>query len=347
MKIVFAGKFESALIRSVDEVLIPDRNSRASGYYAGLNRHVSSNYFDRCSTFIAIADRVLVPSVDWNYPIDKKYHGALSDVDLGVESTKAGGGEWDNDTKAFVELALKRKALSPSSRNYISNLTVTHLSKSDRAYFNANLKKVRGEVARHYLCRLFLQLRAAREETAYLVLSEEDIQIVEEIGNWVAREKLPTPFDLPYLRGLLIEPESFGSGLLNFSPPDIRSVSAVRSNNHIRAYAQKINTLLVDRPSEERERKMLAAMVEANEKAEASAHAEKVFEIMSWVVKPLHYVPGVDAVLSVAEDLKDLGTKWLERDVSQQEWYLMAPKMSDIAIRDFLNRKGNLLSTAP
>jgi hypothetical protein len=64
------------------------------------------------------------------------------------------------------------------------------------------------------------------------------------------------------------------------------------------------------------------------------------------VVKPLHYVPGVDAVLSVAEDLKDLGTKWLERDISQQEWYLMAPKMNDIAIRDFLNRKGNLLATS-
>jgi hypothetical protein len=247
MKVIFAGKFESALIRSIDAELLPSRNQARSGYYSSLNRHVPKSYFDRCGTFIAIAESVPVPSVDWGYP-NKENRGHLSGAELGIEATEAGGGEWDDDTEAFVELILKKRVLSASSKNYISNLTVTHLSKVDRTYVNANLKKIRGEAARHYLCRLFLQLRAARDETAYLVLSEEDIQIIEEVGNWVMQKKFPTPFDLPDLAGLLIEPESFSAGLLNFSPPDILSVSAVRSDKHIRAYARKVTEVLAEPP---------------------------------------------------------------------------------------------------
>jgi hypothetical protein len=40
--------------------------------------------------------------------------------------------------------------------------------------------------------------------------------------------------------------------------------------------------------SNERERNILAAMVEAHERSEAGARVDKVFEVASWLVKPLH-----------------------------------------------------------
>src|SRR5216683_6649501 len=106
MQVIFAGKFESALIRNVDAMLQPQRNASMHPYYAALNRFVSSNYFHRCGTFLAVADDTLVPMVDWNYPIDKRYRGVLADAELGVESTEAGGREWDEDTRKFVRAIL-------------------------------------------------------------------------------------------------------------------------------------------------------------------------------------------------------------------------------------------------
>jgi hypothetical protein len=159
----------------------------------------------------------------------------------------------------------------------------------------------------------------------------------------MARGKSPVPFYIPDLKGKLIEPESFASGLLNFSPPDIRSVAAVRSDKHIRRYAEKISSLLEKEPSHDRERKMLAAMIDAHEKSEAGKRAEKIFEVMSWIAKSLHYVPGVDAALSIVEDVKDVGVKLIEHDVSQKNWHLIAVKMTDIALKDYLDRKSNQL----
>jgi hypothetical protein len=343
MKIIFAGKFEIALIRRVDEVVQPDRNASTHEYYAALNRKVTNNYFDRCGTFLVLAEETLVPVVDWNYPYGKQYRGALSDVELGIEKTEAGGGEWDKETTAFVERILKERVLSANSLAYISVLNLTHYTEEKRNHIEKHLKKYQSAAARHYLCRLFLQLRSARETDSFVVLSEEDIGVIQEIGAWIVSGRVHAPFDIPDLSGKLIEPETFVSGLLNFSPPDLHAVSAVRSDKQIRGYAEKVTSLLEGVPSADRERKMLAAMVEAHQKTVAGERAEKIFEILSWLAKPLHYVPGVDAALSIAEDLTDVGKKVLEREVSNKEWQLIAVRMTDIAIRDYLERKGNLL----
>ena len=88
---------------------------------------------------------------------------------------------------------------------------------------------------------------------------------------------------------------------------------------------------------------MLRAMKEAHDQAEAGRRAEKVFEVASWCVKPLHYVPGIGEALTLAEDVKDLVTKWVGREADSKEWYLLGAKMMDIAVNDYLDRKDNLL----
>jgi hypothetical protein len=346
MKVIFAGKFESALIRSIDDVLQPARNAATHGYYAGLNRMVTRNYFERCGTFIALAKKTLVPNVDWNFPYDQKYRGELTNVDLGVEIAEPRAKEWDEKIVRYVEDILKQPVLSEASRRYIANLTFLHYPEDARKHMEANRIRYEGEAARHYLCRLFLQLHAGRTTNSYCVVSENDIEILEEIGRWAVSGKTKTYLEIPDLRGKLIEPESFVSGLLNFAPPDIQSVGAVRSDKQIRKYAEKVFSVLDDlkQSNDDRERKMLGAMIEAHEKSEAGKRAEKVFEIVSWVVKPLHYIPGVDAALSVAEDIKDVAAKVLERGIVLKDWHLVAVKMADIAWRDYLNRKSNVLS---
>jgi hypothetical protein len=43
------------------------------------------------------------------------------------------------------------------------------------------------------------------------------------------------------------------------------------------------------------------------------------------------------------EDVKDLALKWLDREISKQEWPLIGVRMTEIAIRDYLTRKPNMI----
>ena len=343
MKIVFAGKFECALVRGIDGIIQPRRNETTHEYYVGLNRQVSKQYSDRCGTFIAIANEVLVPQIDWNYPIDKKYRGSLTGLDLGIESTESGGREWDQNTQKLVKHLIGNRALSSHSYSYISKLSLSNYPQEPREEITQNLTRYEGAVANHYLNRLFLQLRAAREAAGFTILSEDDIQVLEDIGKYCLSTKLPIPFDIPDLQGRLINPDAFCDGILNFSPPDIFSVATVRSDSQIRAYGAKLGSLLAQNSSGDRERQILKAMVEAHKKSSAGERAEKIFEIGSWVVKPLHYVPISGEILSVAEDLKDVAQKWADREISRQQWYLIGVRMADIAIKDYLARKANII----
>lgn len=337
MKIVLAGKFEIALVRSADQIRQPDRNASTHEYYAGLNRMVPKSYSDRCGTFIALSEKTLVPIIDWGDP----QSGEVGELDLGVEIAKASSREWDENVRKFVAIILRSEALSASSTAYISVLSISHYDEKSQAHIKSKWAEYSESVAIHYLMRLFLQLSTARETGSFVVVAEEDIQIIREIGEFVIKHQLPAPVDIPDLTGMLIEPETFCDGLLNFSPPDIYSVAAVRSDATIREYGNKVSSLLGSPPSIAREQDLLSAMVEAYEKGERRTRADKAFEVATWLVKPLHYVPVISEVLSVVEDAKDVGLKWMNRKVLTDEWHLVGVRMTDIAIKDYLNRKAN------
>jgi hypothetical protein len=247
---------------------------------------------------------------------------------------------------SFVESApraYRLKASNAASPISTSSGTIPY-SDRDRAQMKKGMRSYSQFAANHYLNRLFLQIKAAREANAFAIVSEEDIQILGEIGKYSLSQKLPTPFDIPDMQGRLIEPDSFCDGLLNFTPPDIKAVAAVKSDPTIREYGAKNGSLLAESDAREREQKILAAMVEAHKKCEAGAQAKKIFEVGSWVVKPLHYVPIVGEIVGAAEDLKDVAAKWAQREVLKQEWCLLGVKMADIAINNYLNRKANLIA---
>jgi|SRR5580698_3221487 hypothetical protein len=132
MKLLLGGKFESSAVRDIDAVVSPDRNVSMSGYYMGLNRKVPKSYSHRLGTLIALAEEILVPQIDWNYPYGPQYRRGLEDIDLGIASTTAGGNERDSDTGAFIEILLGNNALSPQSWNHISYLATDHYNQDQR-----------------------------------------------------------------------------------------------------------------------------------------------------------------------------------------------------------------------
>ncbi len=288
-----------------------------------------------------------MPEIDWNYPGGKQYQGSLADVELGVRRDTTGVHEWDHDTREFVRLLLKNGVFSEDSIHYISDLDWKEYVETKRNELRGHLDDIKLQVSEHYLCRLFLQLNVGAKSNSFIIVNEEDLRVLKEIGRFLETTKVAVPFEVPDLTGSLIEPEGFCEGLLNFSPRDIQSVAAVRSDLEVQKYGRVIRGLLKETASADRERKILEAMVEAHQRSEAGKRAEKLFEVMSWIAKPLHYVPGVDATLTALEDAKDLGMKWLNRAVVDREWHLVAVRMQEVAIKEYLARKSNLIRPIP
>jgi hypothetical protein len=54
--------------------------------------------------------------------------------------------------------------------------------------------------ALHHLCRLLLQIRVARDRGTFLVLSDDDQVVLDELAQFVLSKRIPTPYDLPDFR---------------------------------------------------------------------------------------------------------------------------------------------------
>jgi len=133
------------------------------------------------------------------------------------------------------------------------------------------------------------------------------------------------------------------SGLLNFAPPDAEALMAVRRDRKVSRYAAKVREAIAEAHAGEGQVELLRALQESHDGATSAERVENAFEVAGWIAKPLHYVPVLGEALSVVEDLKDVAGKWIERKREDKEWYLLAARMTDVAVRDYLARKGNLL----
>jgi len=327
MKVIFAGKFEEALLDSIATAAQPgDEPVVAPSYF---NRS-EPNYFERCGTFVALADLVVVP--DFRFRDNRTDEREPSVFDgLNIADIGDLGPLSDEEAQQFATRILNEQVLSSSSFDYITYFPF-------RPYPIAEDRRPTGE---HYLSRLFCQLSAGSILNGYVIVSEDDLQVIQEIGAWALTNNVKAPFEFPNLREMFIEPNSFSSGLLNFCPPDLRSLAAVRSDSQIQEYASVVRSILAQTSAADREGQLLAALIDAHEKKKAGERVEKLFEATRWIVKPLHYLPGVDAAVTIAEDIADVGMKPLKKKLASREWYLMAAKMADIAITDYLNRKDN------
>ena len=100
MNIVLGGKFETALVISIDFIIQPNRNVSTNSYYMGLNRYVPKEYFDRSAHILLLwqASNTVVPEIDWNFPYGKQYHGSPAEVELGIRRDESKFHEWDEDT---------------------------------------------------------------------------------------------------------------------------------------------------------------------------------------------------------------------------------------------------------
>jgi hypothetical protein len=118
MKAVLGGYFETAVVRHIDDILQPERNTTSHPYYMCINGKVAKSYFDRAATFSVLSDELIVPSIDWGPGGGLRDHSKLSTQGLGTiinGDEDFGGGEWDDDAHAFANIFISKRAFSPES----------------------------------------------------------------------------------------------------------------------------------------------------------------------------------------------------------------------------------------
>jgi hypothetical protein len=342
MIITFGGRFENALIREVTAQGDRSRLETTHRYYQDLYRYTPRCYFDRCATFVAIADGISLPFVDWTFRqggIDR----GITEEQFGFVSPWAADREWLNEIEKFAALMLVRRAFSTDSFNALRN--VVGPSEKPIPPYRRTIDPV-GNVdgfAVAHLMRLFIQVHSSMKMRSFLVLGDEERAILDQLSSFLESTRVPSPIDLPDLRrSNIISGENFAGGLLNFSPPDALAVAAVRADSGVSSYAAKVRQVLIQGSTLDSQRSLVHAMREAHERSEVARRVDKIFEVVSWTAKPLHYIPGVGEILSVSEDLLDLAKKWIKREQSRDDWFLLGARMTDISVRDYLTRTGNL-----
>jgi hypothetical protein len=342
MRVILGGQFENSLLRELSaDAGMPSGHATSHPYYMGIYRPVSPSIFERSGTFLAIANTTAIPEIDWSL----KQIGTKSGIDeaaLGLTTTTDGGREWDDDCRALAAVALTMGAFSSRSKEILTQVPPPVPLPSEWRVPAMDVNPF-GEVnyfALHHLCRLLLHIRASREHRTFLVLSDDDQFVLRELVEFVLSNRIPTPYDLPDFRtDQVLAGERYVAGLLNFAPPDGESIAAVRADPRVQRYAELVRTHIM---SDKGEEGLLMAMRDAMEEKKQTQKVRKVFEVSSWVMKPLGYIPFVGEIVSAFSDLRDVLAKWMERKQSDEEWYLLGPKMQDITVEEYLSRKSNL-----
>jgi hypothetical protein len=289
-----------------------------------------------------IAENLMLPMVDWT----AEGRGDTSDYAnrmFGIKIISKRNNRFHYDSIAkFSELVLASGAFSSATIPILADGVYDDTGNKIARFTEINGVKV-NEFAVMQLSRILMQIECATEVGSVLVLSKQEQNVISELGKFLQRSRIPSPIDIPDLSTFAVsDGENFAGGLLNFSPPDALSIAAVRSDPKIQGYAARVREILSTENNVDTRRGLVAAMREALEKSEIARKVDKIFEVESLICKPLHYVPGLDTAITVIEDGLELGKRWLNRDRSHNEWFLLSAKMTDIALRDYLTRTNNL-----
>ena len=330
------GEYENAFFYFNGQSFQPQRLGRDSGYYGVLTRKQPKETIDRIATFSAISDKLQIAGADWSFRKGDTNNPDEIEAQFGLAMEQQPVGEWDVDTEALAAMLVAAGAIPDS---HLERITAG-LKKGQPVELKFGLKG-RWDVY-HYICRLIYQLRTSRFFRSVLLLNEEDKTLVELISGFIKNERWPLPFEWPDTERVL-NPSQSPYGLLLFSPPDYDALLAVRRNRDVTKYAAEVKKhLMAD--GDKQEVGLLEAMREAVHKKEITEHSKFIFEAESWWWRAMHFVPVLDKIAIFGEIFADLCGIWAKKKKKKKDykWYAIGPRMQNIAIEDYLQRKDNI-----
>lgn len=330
MDVIFGGRFENAFMAACDSDGTPPQ--RGHPYYDSLMRPTAPAVFHRCGTFLALGEAIRMPGVDWRPgqmradrdQLDIARLGLVSDDDFDIHEP----------CRRFAAELLLNRAIRPAALGPLKiDPWPTDLSprlKGKREVIDG--RPPVNQAQHDQLSRLLSQVHLAQKTGAYLILGEDEIEVLRQVATYVVAKKIHPPFDLPNVAAKnLVDADRFAGGLIHYTPPDLEAALAVREDKSVRRYAELVATIVESPEVENLDRDLVRAAREQFRDAQRLRATQRVFEILKFVFKPvpvLNMVPG------------PMGTL-IKRERRERSWNVLAARMSDIAINDWLARKDN------
>lgn len=141
----------------------------------------------------------------------------------------------------------------------------------------------------------------------------------------------------------ILDPEFLDVYGINFSPADLSAFVSVRADKEIQAYAHRFcSTLLQVTNLIEREREFVQAICTAIDHEAISKKAAGVLETTATVCGVAGLIPVLGLVPGIAGLAADAGARSAKLTEKRAGWFLVGPRMQEVAMKDFLRRKANL-----
>ncbi len=194
----------------------------------------------------------------------------------------------------------------------------------------------------HLLCRLLIQMRLAQEHSAVIVGDERLGALHSAVLAALTQMAAHETGTLRNSRVLPLDCQTLSIVGLDFGCDKIDTFAAVRQSKEIRTYATQFrDAIFTAQNSPNLRQRLLSLMREAREKSEIAKQIAGGFETSSSVTSVVGLLPFVGTVIGMVGLSTDAAARAARHTQTAREWYLIGPKMRQVALEHVLSQPDN------
>jgi hypothetical protein len=321
--IIPAFPYEGALYWLFSERGTPEYKGGHS-YYLSLYGPEHDRVVPRATALAALFDRLILAPADARLPDYRAYsHGdTYEHPDLRITMNWEPHKEWDDENRAIAKILIKSDVIG-------ALLASVPLFASD------NL------IREHFLCRSLLQIRLSQIYSGVLIGNSFFNRIYDAIIREVGEAVFSIPIDGQQMVWTL-EERTLNIVGLDFPADSIDSFSAIRQSREISEYATEFRAAISSAMTTgDATNSLLQLMKKAMDQDEIRAKAAGGFQALGSAANVGGLVPVLGTFASGIGIGADVASRKLGRASLKKQWYLLGPKMKEVALKSMLSKLPN------
>jgi hypothetical protein len=298
------------------------RHSLSHPYYQSLYSFEPEKYAVRAAALASLFENIELASADHGYPDYKTYlvGDSYRHPELRIAMSWQDR-EWSKEGEEFAKYA------------NVTRLFGDIFEKHPHFRGNKNAQE-------HFLCRLIQQIRLAIRKDATIVGNDFFYSVYQIAAPHVKAFIDDSTGQLPEGLALNLGERTLDIVGLNFSPENFDEFAAVRSSVEISKYATAFREAVVEASSTPNlQSRLIDLMKEAMDSQDVARRAKGVFQTTGSILNVAGFIPIAGTIASVGGVVADAAERGLEKKISLKDWYLIGPKMKDVALKDFLSKQ--------
>ncbi|MBC2696171.1 MAG: hypothetical protein HF982_13040 [Desulfobacteraceae bacterium] len=288
-------------------------------YYMSLYGPEHDKLVPRATALAALFERMILAPADAGLPDYRTYHHGKTYNHPELRITMSWEhNEWDDEN-----IGIAKELLKSVEMNQL--LSLIPLLASDEF------------IREHFLCRTLLQMRLA-DFTASVLIGDSFFHtvcesIVRRVGDTVSASSVPG--HAPWV----LEPRTLDLVGLTFPANSIDSFSSIRQSRQVSEYAAEFRVAATSAMAQaDVTNSLLAAMKKAMDQEEIREHASGAFQAVGSGANVGGLIPFVGTIASGIGIGSDVASRALKQASARKQWYLLGPKMHEIALKSMLSQ---------